>query len=226
MTRADQQRLELSRATSHAREDYVVSTSNARAVAMLDDWRSWPGGLMALIGPAGAGKTHLALAWAERAGAAIVWRGEPDLRGLGGRPILLEDADQTPGDETLFHLINMAGERASLLLTGRTAPRSWATNLPDLRSRLNALPVAQIEAPDDRVLEGVLRKLFRERNIKVTDDVLAYLVRRIERSIPAAKDVVCRIDERADAERRDITRALAREILEHEDGTLDLFEPT
>jgi len=223
MRRASQQRLELSRAFSPAREDYVVSTSNADAVATLDDWRSWPGGLMALIGPEGAGKTHLALAWAERAGAAIVRRGDCDLRGLGDRPILLEDADQTPGDETLFHLINMAGAGSSLLLTGRLAPRSWATDLPDLRSRLNALPIAQIGSPDDALLEGVLRKFFRERNIKPADDVLPYLVRRIERSIPAAKDVVCRIDERADAERRDITRALAREILEHEDGTLDLF---
>lgn len=224
MRRAEQQRLELSRPTSHAREDFVVSASNARAVAMLDDWPSWPGGVMALVGPKGAGKTHLALAWAERAGAAIVRRDERDLRGLGGQGILLEDADAAPAGETLFHLINMAGGSASLLITGRTAPRSWATHLPDLRSRLNALPVAQIEAPDDRVLDGVLRKLFRERNIRPTDDVLSYLVRRIERSIPAAKDVVCRIDERADAEKRDITRALAREILEHEDGTLDLFE--
>jgi len=219
-----QQRLELSRAFSHAREDYIVSTSNAHAVAALDGWRSWPGGLMALIGPEGAGKSHLALAWAESVGAAIVERGDRDLRGLGGRPILLEDADRTPGDETLFHLINMAGADANLLLTGRLAPRSWATDLPDLRSRLNALPTARIEAPDDALLDGVLRKFFRERNIRPADDVIPYLVRRIERSISAAKDVVCRIDERADAERRDITRALAREILEDEGATLDLFE--
>jgi chromosomal replication initiation ATPase DnaA len=224
MRSSRQQRLELSRTTAPAREDFVVSPSNAQAVAALDAWPAWPGGLLALIGPEGSGKTHLAQVWARRAHAAILERGDPDVASLRGRPILLEDADQGGDDEVLFHLINMAGAGASLLLTGRTAPKAWPTNLPDLRSRLAALPIAQIERPDDAVLDGVLRKLFRERNIKPPEDVLAYLIRRIERSVPSAKDVVCRIDELADAEKRDITRALAREVLEPEDRTLGLFD--
>ncbi len=219
-----QQRLALSRAISHAREDFVVSPSNEEAIAALDAWPAWPGGLLTLTGPEGSGKTHLARAWARRVGAAILQRGDGDLARLRGRPVLVEDADRWVGDETLFHLINMAGGGASLLLTGRLAPRLWATELPDLRSRLDALPVARIGPPDDAVLEGVLRKFFRERNIRPPNDVLAYLIRRIERSIPSAKDVVCRIDDLADAEKRDITRALAREILDPEDATLDLFD--
>ena len=219
-----QQRLALSRAISHAREDFVVSPSNAEAVAVLDAWPAWPGGLLTLVGPAGSGKTHLARAWVKRAGAAVLAPGDRDIARLRGRPVLYEDADRRSGDETLFHLINMAGGAASLLLTARLAPRLWSTDLADLRSRLDALPLTRIGPPDDAVLEGVLRKLFRERNIKPPDDVLAYLIRRIERSVPSVKDVVCRIDDLADAEKRDITRALAREILDPEDATLDLFD--
>jgi chromosomal replication initiation ATPase DnaA len=219
-----QQRLELSRTFKHARENFIASPSNAEAVAALDAWPAWPGGLLALVGPEGSGKTHLAQAWARRAGAAVLGRGDPDITPLRGRPVLLEDADRWTSEESLFHLINMAGPGASLLLTCRLAPRAWRTDLPDLRSRLSALPTAQINPPDDVVLDGVLRKFFRERNIRPPEDVLAYLIRRIERSIPSAKDVVCRIDELADAEKRDITRALAREILEPEDRTLGLFD--
>ena len=64
------------------------------------------------------------------------------------------------------------------------------------------------------VLEGVLRKFFRERNIRPEDDVPAYLARRIERSVPVAYDVVARIDDPQGVEARaqvgDIGRPKAR----------------
>ncbi len=96
--------------------------------------------------------------------------------------------------------------------------------LPDLRSRLNAVTVAQIDEPDDQILESVLRKFFRERNIRPTEDVFPYLLRRIERSAPKALEMVKRLDEAADAEGRPVSRALARQILEAEPPTLSLFD--
>src|SRR6185437_10572519 len=128
-------------------------------------------------------------------------------------------------DELLFHLINMAAAGGKgLLLTARTAPTAWPTALPDLRSRLNALPVAELPPPDDLVLEATLQKFFRERNIKPTDDLIPYLLRRIERSIARAREVVALLDETADAEQKPVSRALARQILENEGATGDLFD--
>jgi chromosomal replication initiation ATPase DnaA len=135
--------------------------------------------------------------------------------------VLLEDGDRGFDAETLFHLINMAAAGGGLLLTGRTAPSAWATDLPDLRSRLNAMQVAVLQEPDDLVLLGVMTKLFRERHIRPPEDVLLYLIRRIERSVPAARSVVERLDEAAMAEQRPVSRALAREILE---DTGNLFD--
>ena len=147
-------------------------------------------------------------------------RSAPDLA-TDGRPVLVEDVDRGMDAEALFHLINRAGEvGGGLLLTARTPPALWPTALPDLRSRLNALPVAEIQEPDDAVLEGVLRKLFRERHIRPADDIFPYLLRRIERSIPQAREVVARLDEAGDAAGRPITRALAREVLEDVQGDL------
>ena len=90
---------------------------------------------------------------------------------------------------------------------------AWPAVLPDLRSRLNALPVALLAEPDDAILTALLQKFFRERNIRPPEDLLPYLVRRIERSAPAALSIVQRLDERADALQRPISKALAREIL-------------
>ena len=224
-----QLRLELRRPPVFRRETFIVSPSNADAVRAVDGWPQWHGGCLALIGPEGAGKTHLARAWAKRSSAAVLAADKPanaaDLAPLQGRPILVEDADRGMTDETLFHIINMAGaEGGALLLTARVAPQAWAVALPDLRSRLNALPLAELPPPDDTVLEGLLRKFFRERNIRPADDVIPYLLRRIERSAPRAQEIVERIDEAADAEQRAVSRALVRQILEDSGETLNLFE--
>lgn len=219
-----QLRLSLERPAAYSREDFEAGEPNAEARASLSSWPRWHGGCLALVGPPGVGKTHLARVWAEEAGAVILDRTTPDLAAADARPVLMEDVDQGAPAEALFHLINMAGRPGGgLLLTARTPPAAWPAALPDLRSRLNALPVAEIQEPDDAILEAVLRKFFRERSIRPTRDVYPYLLRRIERSIPRAREIVARLDEAADAAQRPVSRALARWVLEGDNQNLDLF---
>ena len=220
-----QLRLELRRAPGHGRDEFIVSAANAEAVRTLDAWPAWHGGVLALAGPSGSGKTHLARSWMTRVGAVELPcdAGADQFDRLQGRPILMEDADRSE-PETLFHLINMAGQPdGGLLLTARTAPSVWPKGLPDLASRLKALAVAELGPPDDVILEGVLRKFFRDRNIRPLNDVFPYLVRRMERSVPVALALVERLDEASDAEHRPVSRALARQILEEGAETADLF---
>jgi len=198
--------LKLDRSLPVGRSDFVVSPSNAEAVQALDRRPEWPGGALALVGPAGAGKSHLAAVWAAETPGAV----------------LIEDADRAPAGETLFHALNAAGPDAPLLLTARVRPTAWPTALPDLRSRLNALPVAELDEPDDLVLSGVLARLFAERSIRPPDDLIPYLIRRVDRSVPEVRAVVERLDEAALAEGRPVTRALAREVLE---ASGELFGP-
>lgn len=215
----------LQRPPSWKREDFVVSACNAEAVRAVDAWPVWHGGTLALVGPAETGKTHLARAWAERAGAVELDPAHPPSRlaGLNGRPVFVENAERTE-PETLFHLINMAAEPGGgLLLTSRDRPTAWPAALPDLRSRLNALSVAELEPPDDEALRGVLAKFFRDRNIRPADEVFEFLIRRMERSVPVARSLVERLDEAADAENREVSRVLARQILDGGQESEDLF---
>jgi chromosomal replication initiation ATPase DnaA len=165
-----QLRLELERREAFTRQDLAVSPANSQALAALDSWPRWHGGVLTLVGDEGVGKSHMAQIWAESAKAHVAPADGPiDLRTLAGAPVLYEDTDRHLADreESLFHLINMAAEPGGgLLLTARTAPTAWPTTLADLRSRLNALPVAEIEHPDDALLQTLLQKFFRERNIR------------------------------------------------------------
>lgn len=222
---ARQLRLGLKRPVALSRAEFVAGPSNAGALAMLDAWPAWHGGCLALIGPEGVGKTHLAQAWAQDHHAIILEAGAPDLAAAAGKPVVIEDVDHGVPEEALFHLINLAGRPgAGLLVTARTAPATWPATLPDLRSRLNAMPVAVIDEPDDSVLEGALRKFFRERSIRPAPEVYGYLLKRIGRSIPEAREIVRRLDEVGGEEMRPISRLLARDILEEEVRNLDLFD--
>lgn len=214
---ARQLRLSLGQPASHSRDEFVPGAVNADAIAAVDAWPRWPGGALVLVGPEGVGKTHLAHAWADNVGAVALDRANIDLAVAASRPTLLEDVDRGVADEPLFHLINLAarGDGAGLLMTARSRPAAWSAALPDLRSRLNALFVAEIAEPDDQVLEGLLAKFFRERNIRPAPDVYAYLLRRIERSAVSAREVVRRLDEAPD-ELKPVSRVLARQILERD----------
>lgn len=209
-----QLRLSLTQARQPDFDDFVCGASNAAAAAEVRRWPDWRGGVLALIGPAGCGKTHLAQAWATEAGAVRLDPINPGPAQGEAAPLLLEDVDRGFDAEALFHLLNGAPHGRGLLLTARKPPTQWTTDLPDLRSRLNALPVAELEAPDDAVLEGVLRKFFRERNIRPPEAVYPYLLARIGRSTPDAREIVERLDEAGDEGFRPVTRALARQVLE------------
>jgi len=222
-TPADQMRLPLQRDLPEGAVGFVVSDCNRSAVEAVADWPNLIGGVMAICGPAGCGKSRLAQAWAERVGAVAIHGAEAaliDPMDLDGRPVLLDRAKDVD-DETLFHLINLAhAPGGALLLVARSAPSSWAVALPDLRSRLDAVRTIPIEAPDDAVLAAMLDARFAERGIRPQKDVIPYLLRRIDRSAAAAADVV----ERLDALHRPVTRALAREALEGVAETGELFE--
>jgi len=212
----EQLQLGLEHAANYAAADLVRSSGNAEALRALERWPVWPGGVLALSGPAGVGKTHMAMAWAKRVGAEIPHPRAPlDLLNLAGKPVLLDDAETTIAEVTLFHLINMAAQQnVTLLLTGRTPPSEWAATLPDLRSRLNAITTVEIEAPDDEMMVGVLEKLFRDHHIRPAPDLYVYLLKRMERSIPAANALVRRLDRVAGAHHRPVGRLVARQILE------------
>ena len=201
-------------------EAVVVSDSNVEAVQVLARWPDGAGAVLALHGPAGSGKSRLAADWAERLGAVPLDGAEAaliDPLELEGRPVLLDRAADAD-DETLFHLINLAnGGGGALLLVSRSAPRQWAVSLPDLRSRLDAVRAVAIAAPDDAVLSAILRARFAERSIAPADDLIEYLVRRLDRSAEAAALAV----ERLDALHRPVTRVLARQVLDAMDAARD-----
>jgi chromosomal replication initiation ATPase DnaA len=210
--------LDLPHRAALERGDFLVAPSNQAAVAWIDRWPDWPAPGLALFGPAGSGKSHLAAVWQARSGAAIVTAAALASGRIEARSCVFEEGEgalsERPAAEALFHLYNrIAAARGHILLTGIAPPARWTIALPDLASRLRALPAAEIKPPDDAMLAGLFAKLFRDRQLAVPGEVILYLVQRIERSCAAAARAVEALDRASLAERRPITLPLARATL-------------
>ena len=219
MSRPRQLALALGHEESFAREDFLEGPSNAAALKLIERWPDWPDHLLVLAGPEGSGKSHLAAIWANAAGArflaarALVQANLPAALSTGA--LVIEDLAGGAVDErALFHLINLAREEgAFVLVTAPSAPSGWTLQVPDLASRLRALPVVELDAPDDALLRAILVKLFADRQLAVEESLLGYLTSRIERSFAAARAIVERLDREALRLHRPVTRALAAEML-------------
>ena len=210
--------LALPHAESFAREDFLAGPSNEAALALIERWPDWPHRVVALVGPEGSGKSHLASIWAGVAGARFLSSRALGMThlpaALATGALVVEDLIEGQLDErALFHLLNLAREdEGFVLLTARTAPAGWKTGLADVASRLRALPVVTVSPPDDALLRAVLVKLFADRQLKVDENLVAYLSTRLERSFAAARDAVETLDREALRLKRPVNRALAAEI--------------
>jgi chromosomal replication initiation ATPase DnaA len=209
--------LDLAQRPALGAEDFLVSASNQSAADMIDRWPDWPLASVMVVAPARAGKTHLANVWRLKSGAARLQAAElreEDVVSANGA-LLVEDLHKGVANErALFHLLNLVREhRLSMLLTSRVPPGELDVRLPDLRSRLRALPLVSIARPDEGLLKAVLVKHFSDRQLAVEPHVVNHLALHMEQSMEAAANIVAEVDRLAMASHRKVTRALAAEAL-------------
>jgi len=224
-TFANAQQIPFDLGSRHAfgRDDFQIGKSNAAAVGWIDRWPDWPAPVMILQGPAASGKSHLAAVWQEKSSAKVInpemliTKQAEELFALGDA-LAIDSLDPWLGDReaetALFHLYNMLKEeQKTMMITMRMSPSMADFVIPDLASRFRAAPSVSIHAPDDMLLASVLIKLFSDRQLSVSNDVISYLLPRMERSFAAARDIVKRADHKALSQKRRISVPLMRKVL-------------
>ena len=176
--------------------DFIISDANRLAVKHLEHWSLWPVMATVLTGPRKSGRSLLGRIFATKSGGRFV-----------------DNAD-SQDEEKLFHAWNSAqAEHKPLLLAADLPPAKWRIRLPDLRSRLLASPHIAIEEPDPLLMAGLIEKLLHARGLAAPQEVIRYVVPRIERSYIGVGRIVDALDEIALARRRAVSLKVAREAL-------------
>jgi len=197
-------------------DNFYAAGCNRESHAWVTRWPNWTSHALLVYGPSGAGKSHLGHIWAGRAKGKIFF-GRNKLK-LSPETMrgnwLIEDIEQIRDERALLHLLNLAKEnKNSLLLTCGVVPKELPFTLPDLTSRLLALPYVGIAAPDEETIAAVLRKQFSDRQLKIEDEVIAFLLPRMERSYGGASAIVEKLDKQALTEQRNLTVPFVKRAL-------------
>jgi chromosomal replication initiation ATPase DnaA len=218
--------LDLQSVPALGREDFFVGTCNRFAVHWVEEWpKAWhPFPALIIYGEKGSGKTHLAEVWRKKSRANLI--NTEDFKKLTDDDIVgyqnnlvIDGCDSLCGslfdEQKLFHLYNhflQSGYFAIFLFT--QSPERIDFVLPDLASRLRAVPQAEISTPDDDILLKVMAKRFHDQGFVVATHVLNYAVTRMERSWKGMDRFIAQAIIQATAEKKQITLPLIKSILE------------
>ena len=212
---------------SLGKEDFLIAPYNREAVAMTDKWPDWPYFAVCIYGPEGCGKTHLANVFANKVALLTNYPyripfvkarniSMDNFRELFARHncLVIEELDENVSQEALFHLYNLyRDEGGNILFTSDRAPARLNFSLPDLRSRMNIVPAVEIKEPDDELLSALLVKLFMDRQIMPSPELISYILNNMQRSFAYARRLVAEIDNISLARKRAVTIAIAREAV-------------
>ena len=181
--------------------DFLVSDANRIAVAHLERWRDWPLSVSVLTGPPRSGRSTLARHFAAASGGTVI----DDAQG------------RAPGQDehALFHAWNEAQtQRRPLLMVGNAPPASWTVALPDLASRLAAVPHVAIAEPDEMLARALIQRNLDMAGVRYVADLPDWLLRRIERSYGAIAAVTRLLDRASLSSGRKISVSMARDSLQ------------
>ncbi len=215
---AEQLVFDLPIVTAFGRDDFFVSSANAAAVEAIENWRDWPLGKLVLVGPAGAGKSHLSQIWAGMTGIDVheamgAWQAD-QITGAACIENVHAIGGQRDAEEKLFHLHNIQAQRGMpLMMTGQGVPRDWGIKLPDLASRLQGSNLVQLGAPDDTLLAAVLLKQCADRQLQVEPGVVDYILRRAERSFAGIGLLMAQLDQLSLQRKKPVGQSMVRDVL-------------
>ena len=210
-------------------EDFMVSDCNREAFQMIDIWPHWLTSGLVIYGPEGCGKSHLAHIFVDKVMQSTeqpchvgIIRAETltvaKVKRLAkeNQSIVIEDVTPKADKEALFHLFNVYNtEGRYMLWTASTAPSRMNFGLKDLQSRLNMLPSVEIKEPDDVMLQTLIVKLFNDRQLLISEDILSYIINNARRSFAYIRALVEEIDYISLMRKTAVSHAIVKKAMEN-----------
>jgi DnaA family protein len=177
-------------------------------------------------GAPSSGKSHLISALASLATTRPVERQDAHTMAAALSPkpgslLLVDDIDELPAEQqiTLFRLFNSARLLGYALMLSGSSPPLQLPLREDLRTRVGQSLIYEIQPLSDEEKQAALQRHARRRGMRLDDNVVHYLLRHGERSMPALMAMLDHLDRSSLEQKRAPTVPLLRELMQ---STLEL----
>ena len=218
MKELDQLLLNFNFSNNYKKDDFFVSKSNFFAFNLIDTWPKWEKNIINICGEKYSGKTHLSQIFLNKNKGKIldskkfIFNEDHNLRIY--QNIILEDFNNDIHEESIFSLINFVDQNNKYLVINSLKPiNEMNFNLKDLKSRAKNSLVAKIEDPDDQLIKVLLAKNFSDRQIKIDNKLIEFVVKRISRSYGKIFEFIYKIDEMSLKMKKSIDLKTVKKIL-------------
>lgn len=166
-------------------KDFFVSDSNTDAAKLINLFPKWHNNGIVIFGPKKSGKTHIAYIWKSIANAKLYdFEKKLEIHSIDTFNNCIFDNFNTlspENEKSIFQIYNqiITNKKFILILSDKS---KFSIKLNDLRSRINSLSSAEITDPDDLLIHAIILKFFQDNQIKVTPDVINFILNRINRN--------------------------------------------
>ena len=204
---------------SFNQNDFFVSESNFYAYNLLLSWPKWEKKIINIHGERYSGKTHLIEIFIEKNKGLIIDLNklrDYDLEKLRFNENIIIDNISDELDESLFYSFIDTIDKYNkfLILTSNRSLNDLNLKLEDLKSRLKNCLFAEIQKPDDILIQALITKNLADFQITLDAKLIDFISKRITRSYTKIREFVCTIDEISLKKKKPINMKIIKEILE------------
>ena len=204
---------------SYLSQDFYVSKNNFHAFKLIENWPKWPCRFVNIYGPSGCGKTHLINILKGKINCIIIPANKINTKTLDQYKIkecLIVDNFKNDIDEKLLYsIINMAlQDNKYLIISSLTALKNFKIKLKDLSSRFTSFVDIGIDLPTDDLLRVILEKNFSDKQIKISEKNIEYILKNIDRSYERVNTFGSFIDDLSLSKAQPINLQLIKKVLD------------
>jgi len=186
--------------TNYFEEDFYVSENNFEAYKLIESWPQWSSRFINIFGPSGCGKTHLANIFNHKINSFLIKASDLNndvLSSIKIKECLIVDEYKNNIEEKLFYSVLSQSYLSNqyVIVNSLEAIQSFEIKLKDLKSRFGSFINISIDLPTDELIKVIISKSFSDKQVKIENKLLEYIIKNIDRSYEAIFDLIDKLDD-------------------------------